>query len=444
MIRDGQGNFYGTTEFGGTSSWGTVFKLDASGVETVLHSFTNGVDGGLPLAPVIRDVQGNLYGTTVQGGFGYGIVFRVDSTGVETVMYSFTGGSDGGAPYPPVTRDAAGNLYGMTYQGGAGGYGVVFEVNPTGHETVLYSFTENVAEAISEANLLLDSAGNLYGTTRAGGTTNNGTVFEIMPAATSPFLTFPLMNKTASTARINSVFDHSMFIGQGQTEQFGYCPDDIVTAYTGETGMSPYGSSSVGIFTCGKPRSHQVTLYGWAQPSGLPFTINGHYVGSLEPQYLSYDGHPGFDYVTKDQNANGTLCKKGKYCNAAGQTPVLAAAAGAVVCVNISATIKAPCLEGPGEIKINHGNGYFTIYLHLSSAVVSANAAVGRGQQIGVSGSTGTTENGPHLHFEVRKRQQLNDDICPQPTSCIPVDPYGWTGTYKDPYTRAVNVKLWQ
>jgi uncharacterized repeat protein (TIGR03803 family) len=179
VTRDASGNLYGTTQFGGASGAGTVFKLDTSGVEAVLHSFTNGLDGGTPLAPVIQDAKGNLYGTTVQGGSGYGVVFKVDLTGAETPFYTFTGGSDGAAPYPPVIQDAAGNLYGMTYQGGTHGYGVVFKVDPTGHESVLYNFAENVAEAVSEANLLLDSAGNLYGTTRAGGTSNNGTVFEI-------------------------------------------------------------------------------------------------------------------------------------------------------------------------------------------------------------------------------------------------------------------------
>jgi hypothetical protein len=262
----------------------------------------------------------------------------------------------------------------------------------------------------------------------------------------SPFLGFPLMNKTSSTARINAVFDHSMFISQGGTQQYGYCPDDVVTAYTGETGMFPYASSPdpVGTFICGIPQQHQVMLYGWEQESGLSFRVNGNYVGLLEPQYLFYDGHPGFDYVTKDQKPDGSLCTKNMYCNSTAQTPVLAAANGTVVCVNISATKKPPCIEGPGEIKINHANGYFTIYLHLSSALVAANDTITQGQQIGVSGDTGAPEGGAHLHFEVRERKNSTDNICALPTTCVPVDPYGWMGTGKDPYNRAVNVNLWQ
>jgi uncharacterized repeat protein (TIGR03803 family) len=124
LVRDSAGNLYGTTGLGGASGQGVVFKLDPTGTETVLYSFAEGPDGALPWAGLIRDSTGNLYGTTVTGGTsGYGVVFKVDTTDTETVLYSFTGGTDGANPYAGVIRDSAGNLYGTTLYGGLTGCG---------------------------------------------------------------------------------------------------------------------------------------------------------------------------------------------------------------------------------------------------------------------------------------------------------------------------------
>jgi murein DD-endopeptidase MepM/ murein hydrolase activator NlpD len=131
--------------------------------------------------------------------------------------------------------------------------------------------------------------------------------------------------------------------------------------------------------------------------------------------FLFYDGHPGYDYKTTDQDPSG-------------QIPVLAVAAGTVICVNISVTPTQLCHEGPGEIKIDHGNRYFTIYLHLSSSSVRAGDLVANQQQIGISGSTGVcTQQAPcpHLHFEVRKGAAGSTCLT---SKCVPVDPYGWRG----------------
>jgi uncharacterized repeat protein (TIGR03803 family) len=183
VIRDSKGNLYGTTNGGGASYAGVVFKVDTSGNETVLYSFTGGSDGGYPLAGVIRDSKGNLYGTTNGGGAsGAGVVFKVDTFGNETVLYSFTGGSDGGYPlWVVLVRDSAGNLYGTTNGGGASGAGVVFKVNAAGNETVLHSFTGGADGGNPYAGVILGPEGNLYGTTAFGGGTNAGVVFEIKP-----------------------------------------------------------------------------------------------------------------------------------------------------------------------------------------------------------------------------------------------------------------------
>jgi uncharacterized repeat protein (TIGR03803 family) len=200
LIRDKAGNLYGTTLNGGASGLGTVFKLDTSGNETLLHSFTgsNG-DGALPSGGLTMDKAGNLYGTTSYGGAGAcgffglsgcGTVFKLDTSGSETVLYSFTGsGGDGAVPSGGLILDKAGNLYGTTFGGGAGtcslGCGTVFKLDTSGNETVLHSFTGGDG-AGPVAGLIMDKAGNLYGVTAAGGTTfisginsGDGTVFKL-------------------------------------------------------------------------------------------------------------------------------------------------------------------------------------------------------------------------------------------------------------------------
>jgi uncharacterized repeat protein (TIGR03803 family) len=181
LIRDTAGNLYGTTEKGGSSGNGVVFELDLGGNETVLYNFTGGTDGGSPYAGLV--LAGSfLYGTTVVGGtFGNGVVFKVDRTsGVETVLHNFTGGSDGGSPFAGLLL-AGSHLYGTTLTGGTSGDGVVFKVDTSrGKETILHSFT-GTDGAGPFARLLRDSVGNLYGTTQLGGAFNNGVVFKITP-----------------------------------------------------------------------------------------------------------------------------------------------------------------------------------------------------------------------------------------------------------------------
>ncbi|MBZ5666323.1 MAG: hypothetical protein LAO30_17140 [Acidobacteriia bacterium] len=155
--------------------------------ETVLHSFTYS-DGAFPRSDLTSDSAGNLYGTTLFMGGGVGGVFELSPDGRggwnETVLYRFTGGADGGYPYCPLILDSAGNLYGTTYDGGANELGVVFELSPAGagwKETVLYSFAWGTDGRNPVTGLIMDAAGNLYGTTFHGNT-NDGTVFELSPS----------------------------------------------------------------------------------------------------------------------------------------------------------------------------------------------------------------------------------------------------------------------
>lgn len=189
LIRDARGNFYGTTEHGGSRNVGAVFELSASGTESVLHSFL-GSDGSSPMAGLVRDSAGRLYGTAPFGGSsGFGTVFVVTPTGRAKVLHTFRGAPNGATPYGGLVRDGSGNLYGLTYGGGSGpcndgyelGCGEIFELSPTGQETVLYSFTGTTDGEYPFAGLARDDAGNLYGTTSQGGANGCGTVFKFTP-----------------------------------------------------------------------------------------------------------------------------------------------------------------------------------------------------------------------------------------------------------------------
>lgn len=137
------GTLYGTAAHGGSSfdPNGVAFSVTTAGTETVLHIFSNGSDGGWPYAGLIRDGEGNLFGTTSYGGSSAGVVFKIDA-GNETVLHSFSGGtSDGCAPFQSLVRDKKGNLFGTTLQCGSSNEGTIFKIHTAGNETILHSFT---------------------------------------------------------------------------------------------------------------------------------------------------------------------------------------------------------------------------------------------------------------------------------------------------------------
>jgi uncharacterized repeat protein (TIGR03803 family) len=183
LIRDGAGNLYSTFGYGGGSSFsGGVFKVAPDGTETVLYSFTGGADGAFPISALVRDSAGNLYGTTTQGGSaGLGVVFKVDPSGTETVLHNFTGGTDGVDPVGGLLRDKAGNLYGTTSQGGSSNAGVVFKINPSGKETILHTFTGSTTDGKypTYTSLLMDAQGILYGVTQEGGSADSGILYKL-------------------------------------------------------------------------------------------------------------------------------------------------------------------------------------------------------------------------------------------------------------------------
>ena len=182
LLRDSAGNLYGTTYFGGESTlFGIVFKLDPSGAEDVLYGFAGSPDGGFPYGNLVRDAAGNLYGVTMQGGaYQGGTVFKLDDNNNETIVHSFGGTGDGAPPGGGLARDGAGNLYGTTTEGGSSYFGTVFKLDPSGTETVLHTFLGKQGNG-PDWGVIRDSKGNLYGTTQYGGAYGGGVVFQITP-----------------------------------------------------------------------------------------------------------------------------------------------------------------------------------------------------------------------------------------------------------------------
>ena len=213
LVRDTGGNLYGTTLGGGGSGCssgagcGTVFKITSAGNEEVLYSFTGNADGAMPSASLILDAAGNLYGTTAYGGnvgggcgsLGCGVVFKVTPAGQEVVLYKFKGSADGQFPLAPLVRDGNGNLYGTTSTGGdvsnidctiqGNGCGGVFELTEKGVLRTLYTFTGYPTDGQHPlAGMVRDKQGNLYGTTDGGGPSNRGTVFKVTPSGVEEVL----------------------------------------------------------------------------------------------------------------------------------------------------------------------------------------------------------------------------------------------------------------
>jgi uncharacterized repeat protein (TIGR03803 family) len=280
VIMDGAGNLYGTTELGGASNLGTVFRLATDGTVTVLHSFAGAPnDGAQPYAAVISDSGGDLYGTTSVGGTSnVGTVFKLAADGTESVLYSFAGGSDGANPMARLLRDSSGNLYGTTYMGG-GGFGAVFKVASNGTETLLHEFdgTDGFWPA---AGLIADSQGNLYGTTSIGGTAEAGVIFKIAPDDTETtvhnFAGYPSdgdaptgdliedksgnLYGTTSAGGSNYACETSLTFGCGTI--FKFAPDGTLTLLYGFPDANNGETPNAGLFVGKKKELYGTTAFG--------------------------------------------------------------------------------------------------------------------------------------------------------------------------------------
>ena len=187
LIEATDGNYYGTTYAGDLSTLGRVFRISPAGVVTVLHTFVGGADGADPMAALVQATDGNFYGTTRFGGAAnQGTVFRMTPGGAVTILKSFSGGADGGLPRAALIQGSDGAFYSTTQAGGAG-YGVVFKIASDGAFTVLYTLTGGPDGANPSAPLIQAPSGQLYGTTSFGGGSDLGTIFRLPPSVPFDF-----------------------------------------------------------------------------------------------------------------------------------------------------------------------------------------------------------------------------------------------------------------
>lgn len=248
---------FGTTSQGGGtgcggSGCGTVFKISQSGVESVVHPFKGGKDGSDPIAALIADKKGNLYGTTLSGGGtgchskGCGTVFEITKSGKEMVLYRFTGGKDGGEPAGRLLLDSNG-VEGTTIAGGAHSVGTVFSVDSTGKEKVVYSFAGGNDGAAPNAGLLpcTSTCNFVFGTTEFGGGSDCGgdgcgTIFEIDSSGKEKIL-------YSFTDSSDGAFPLADLVGSGKGGAGGKHGYLYGTASEGGTGCGGSGCGTVFI-----------------------------------------------------------------------------------------------------------------------------------------------------------------------------------------------------
>jgi uncharacterized repeat protein (TIGR03803 family) len=211
LIQATDGNFYGTTYEGGVTicpsyspGCGTVFKITPGGTLTTLHTFVGypAGDGAEPFGGLVQGSNGTFYGTTADGGANQeGTVFSITSKGTLAILHSFAGG-DGLQPSAGLIQATDGNFYGTTYGGGAFGYGTVFKITPGGTLTTLHSFSDGTDGEFPSGGLVQATNGILYGTTVLGGTSGGGTIFSL-DVGLGPFVTFVRhAGKVGQTAQI--------------------------------------------------------------------------------------------------------------------------------------------------------------------------------------------------------------------------------------------------
>jgi uncharacterized repeat protein (TIGR03803 family) len=314
VVRDAKGNLYGVTYGGGASNYGVVYESSppVSGgtwTNTVLFSFPGGTNGGGPYGTLVRDKAGNLYGATLYGGNttacpdGCGLIFQLEvpqtegGSWTENVLFTFSG-TNGTNPTGSMVFDSLGNLYGTTVLGGTSDDGVVFELNPpvSGGDwtyNMLYSFAGGTTDGANPpSGILLGSGGNIFGVTRAGGSSSAGIVYELEPpgSGTGPWTETILYTFTNSTdggipegslvaAKSGTIYGTTLMGGASKdgtvfelTFASGTWTYSVIHSFTGGTtdGANPFCSLAIG--TTGAV--YGTTMLGGAHSYGTVFRVS--------------------------------------------------------------------------------------------------------------------------------------------------------------------------
>ncbi len=347
LARGSDGNFYGTSFFGGTNHYGSLFKITPAGALTPLYSFSF-LDGETPTAGLVQGNDGNFYGTTFQGGAsvlfgsanGYGTVFQISSNGAFNSLYSFTNGSDGAEPYAGLAQGANGAFYGTTISGGTNNDGAVFQITSTGALTPLYSFTNGVDGSQPRAALTLAGDGSFYGTTYSGGTNGQGVVFHITAVgALTPIYSFTNGNDGANPlgqlALTNGIL-YGTALGGGSTglgTVFKITTGGVFNALYSFTNGSDGAYPEAGLALGSDGNFYGDTYVGGPSGYGGIFKITPQ--GRLTALYLFTGGNDGADSCALlAQGSDGYFYGTTQYGGAKGD--------GVVFKINLFST--APCL----------------------------------------------------------------------------------------------------
>ena len=304
LVQGSDGYFYGTTAGGGTESFGTVFRISTNGVLTSLYSFAGGSDGAVPRSGLVQGSDGYFYGTTGYGGLsagyaGNGTVFKISAGGVLTTLYSFTGAQDGANPLAALLQGSDGYFYGTTGNGGGtNNAGTVFKISTNGALTTLYSFAGTNDGAGPQGGLVQGGDGILYGTTGGGGTSQDGTVFQISTnGALISLYSFPGSNDGASpVAGLVQASDGNFYGTTSDEGAIGYGTVFKISAngaltslysFSGNDGSSP----EAGLVLGSDGNFYGTTRGGGTNNAGTVFKISAN--GALTSLYSFTGGSDG-------------------------------------------------------------------------------------------------------------------------------------------------------
>jgi uncharacterized repeat protein (TIGR03803 family) len=317
LIQATNGFFYGVTERGGTNDDGTVFQMSPDGTVTPLYSFTAGNDGAVPLAALTLGSDGNLYGTTYEGGISNaGSVFQITPAGIVTTLHTFTGAADGGNPYAPLLQGTDGNFYGTASTGGGkNNYGTIFQITSAGGFTNLHTFTSSGHSGMfPTAGLIQDTDGLFYGATSSGGTNDSGTIFKISASGDFHSLYSFTGNHDGADPSALTAGNDGNFYGVCDTANSGdyagtvfrITPSGVLTTLYSFDGTNDGGAPTAPLILGSDGKLYGTTEYGGDNSYGTVFQITTN--GILTTLHsFAYFENGNESYAALVQATNGNI-----------------------------------------------------------------------------------------------------------------------------------------